>query len=174
MKTLIAIVALVAAIVAVGAWQFAGDGETAVMTPGAAAPAGEPGDSATTVTAPATASLMANNPVEAPPAGDVARLIVEANGADAKKRVDAIAALARAPRAQALPALHRIATNGEPQVDKPAAVNSLRELALGQGDRDGKVREAIREVLYHDDGQNPDLLVVAQDALDVVEESEMK
>jgi hypothetical protein len=104
----------------------------------------------------------------------VARLIEEAQGGDAGKRAVAIAALAQAPRDQALPALHRIVTNGEPLVDKPAALNSLRELALGQGDQDGKVREALREVLYHDDGQNPPLQLAAQEALDVVEESEMR
>jgi len=168
MKTLISIVVLVGVIVAVGLWQFAGDGAPAVAE--AAAPAAVAPAATTPVPAQTSGEVVAN----AAPPGDVTRLISEANGADAKKRVEAIAALAQVPRDQALPALRQILTSGDAHVDKPAALNSLRELALGQGDKDGKVREAIREVLYHDDGQNPQLATDAQDALDVVEESEMK
>jgi hypothetical protein len=51
-------------------------------------------------------------------------------------------------------------------------LNSLRELALAQGDADGAIRGAIREVIYHGDDES--LMAGAQDALDVVEESEMK
>lgn len=171
MKTLVAIVALVAVIVGVGVWQFSDDAAPAgavLASAGAAAPALQPPAASTPVSAPA------NNPADAVPVSDMARLSAQAHGADAQQRLQAIEALSRAPRDQALPALRGIATSGEPQIDKPAAVNALRELALGQGDQDGKIREAIREVLYHDDGQNPQLPTVAQDALDVVEESEMK
>jgi hypothetical protein len=145
----------------------AGSGNVTAVAPVSAAPATPAGAELPAV----TGQTEADAPVAA---AEVPRLIEEANGADAAKRALAIAALARAPRDQALPALHHIVTNGEPQVDRPAALNSLRELALNQGDKDGKVREAIREVIYHDDGSNPQLASAAQDALDVVEESEMK
>jgi hypothetical protein len=108
------------------------------------------------------------------PTGQVEQWISEVNGGDAGKRAAAIAALSRAPREQALPVLHHVLINGEPTVDRPLALRALRELALEQGDADGKVRGAIREVIYHGDGQDETLLADAQEALDVVEESEMR
>ena len=107
-----------------------------------------------------------------PVATSVEQMIADANGADAARRAAAISALARAPRAQAVPALYRVLINGEPSVDRPLALKSLQELALAQGDADGAVRAAIREVIYH--GNDETLMAAAQDSLDVVEESELR
>ena len=105
---------------------------------------------------------------------DISKWIADVSGGDAARRAAAISALASAPREQAVPVLRRVLNGGEPSVDRPLALRSLRELALQQGDADGKVRDAIREAIYHSDDQNPTLMADAQDALDVVEESEMR
>jgi hypothetical protein len=59
-------------------------------------------------------------------------------------------------------------------VDRPLALQSLRELALASGDGDGKVREAIRELLYHGDGQHEPLMADAQRVLDDIEAAESR
>ena len=107
----------------------------------------------------------------APTEDQVSAWITDANSADATRRAAAINSLANAPRAQALPVLRQVLSSGDPQ-DRPLALTSLRELALGQGDTDGGIRQVIREVIYH--GEDETLLASAQDALDVVEESELK
>jgi hypothetical protein len=104
--------------------------------------------------------------------GAVARWIEDASSGDAGKRATAIAALATAPRADALPVLRRLLTDGEPEVDRRLALRSLRDLALNQGDADGRVRDAVRHAIYHGDDQTP--ADEAQDVLDVIEESERK
>jgi hypothetical protein len=102
----------------------------------------------------------------------VSQLIADSMGGDAGKRADAIAGLADAPRAEALPVLRRILTDGEPQVDRPLALRSLRDLALDQGDDDGAIREAVRNSIYHgDDFTRTD---DAQEVLDIIEESRQK
>jgi len=110
--------------------------------------------------------------VSSPPTSDmVVRWIADTSSADAAKRATAIAALAEAPRAQAVPVLRRILTGGEPQVDRPLALRSLRDLALNQGDADGMVREAVRNAIYHgDDFTKADDV---QEVLDTIEESEL-
>ena len=99
----------------------------------------------------------------------VEQWIVDATSGDAAKRAAAIAALADAPRAKALPVLGRILTDGEPQVDRPLALRSLRDLALNQGDDDGAIRDAVRHAIYHGD----DFTKVddVQEVLDIIEES---
>jgi HEAT repeat protein len=89
---------------------------------------------------------------------------------DAAKRATAIAALADAPKAQAVPVLRRLLTDAEPQVDRPLALRSLRDLALNQGDADGTIREAVRNAIYHGDDQTKADDV--QEVLDIIEESE--
>jgi hypothetical protein len=102
----------------------------------------------------------------------VSQLIADSMGGDAAKRADAIAGLADAPRAEALPVLRRILTDGEPQVDRPLALRSLRDLALNQGDDDGAIRDAVRNAIYHgDDFTKAD---DAQEVLDIIEESRQK
>ena len=100
-----------------------------------------------------------------------AQWIADTSSGDAKARAAAITALAEAPRAEALPVLSRLLTDGEPEVDRPLALTSLRELALNQGDTDGAIRDAVRHVIYHGD----DFTKVddAQETLDIIEESLM-
>lgn len=168
------IVLFIAAGVFAGVWYAAGREEAGDSASNAtSASASAPAAASTDNTAPASAvPVAATGPIAA--ATDTARWISEVNHANADTRAAAIRALADAPRAEALPVLQNVLMNGEPQVDRPLALQSLRELALGQGDQDGKVREAIREAIYHNDDQNPTLLADAQDALDVVEESELR
>jgi hypothetical protein len=101
----------------------------------------------------------------------VERLIADTTSADAAKRAAAIAALAEAPREEAVPALRRILTSGEPEVDRSLALRALRDVALNQGDADGKVRDAVRHAIYHGDDFTKTAEV--QDVLDVIEESEL-
>lgn len=99
-----------------------------------------------------------------------AKLISDTASGDAATRAAAITALAEAPRAEALPVLGRILTDGEPEIDRPLALRSLRDLALNQGDADGAIREAVRHAIYHgDDFTKADAL---QEALEVIEESQ--
>jgi hypothetical protein len=102
--------------------------------------------------------------------GTVEQWIADTTSGDAAKRAAAIAALAEAPRAQALPVLGRLLTDGEPQVDRGLALRSLRDLALNQGDDDGAIRDAVRHAIYHgDDFTNVDDV---QEVLDIIEESQ--
>ena len=114
------------------------------------------------IAAPAPAS-----PASSPPTVD--QWIADTASGDAPKRAAAIAALADAPRAQALPVLARILTDGQPLADRPLALQSLRDLALNQGDADGAIRDAVRHAIYHGD----DFTKVddAQETLDIIEES---
>ena len=98
-----------------------------------------------------------------------AQWIADTANADAVTRAAAITALAEAPRDEALPVLGRILESGEPHVDRPLALVSLRDLALNQGDADGAVRDAIRHVIYH--GDDFTRVDDAQEALDIIEES---
>jgi hypothetical protein len=167
MKTSYWMLAAVAGLIGAGAWHFSQQVEQAAAS-------GPPATAAPTVVTATVATPTAAAPptTDAPPTPvQVARWIEEAGGADAGKRSAAITALAQAPCELALPVLRRVLISGE-LVDRPQAINSLRELALGQGDTDGRVREVIREVIYH--GDDEVLASQAQDALDVVEESEMK
>lgn len=107
-----------------------------------------------------------------PTAQAVSKWIADTQSGDATKRATAIAALADAPKAQALPVLRRLLTDAEPQVDRPLALRSLRDLALNQGDADGAIREAVRNAIYHGDDQTKTDEV--QEALDVIEESEQR
>jgi len=118
-----------------------------------------------------TAPVVSAPPPAAQVTPSVEQLVADAAGADAQRRTTALAALATAPRAQALPVLSHALTNGEPG-ERPLALRSLRELALAQGDADGAIRAAIREAIYH--GDDEALSSAAQDALSVVETAETK
>jgi hypothetical protein len=122
---------------------------------------------------PPVAEMIASAaPASSTPTPDTVSLwIADAAGADAAKRATAIAALAEAPKAQAVPVLRRLLTDAEPQVDRPLALRSLRDLALNQGDADGAIREAVRNAIYHgDDLTRTDDV---QEVLDIIEESEL-
>lgn len=137
--------------------------------------------------APGLASLAVTQPGEKPKvapaqpvvqtapqitADDVARWTADVSSGDAGKRAVAIAALANAPVPQALPVLRRVLMGGEPTVDRPLALRSLRDLALNNGDPNSSIRNTIREAIYHGDDQT--MTADAQEALDVVEESLLK
>ncbi|HYJ42731.1 MAG TPA: hypothetical protein VEW08_18220 [Steroidobacteraceae bacterium] len=116
------------------------------------------------VVAPASVSTAASP-------GTVEQWIADTTSGDAAKRAAAIAALAEAPRATALPVLGRILTDGEPQVDRPLALRSLRDLALNQGDDDGAIRDAVRHAIYH--GDDFTRVEDVQEVLDIIEESQL-
>lgn len=139
-----------------------------------------PAESATRVPAVADSPAHASppavmQPVAAPPPASPAsspntdQLIADTASGDASKRAAAITALAEAPRAQALPVLARLLTDGEPLVDRPLALQSLRDLALNQGDADGAIRDAVRNAIYH--GDDFTKTEDAQEVLDIIEES---
>jgi hypothetical protein len=173
---------LASVVVVFGAvWFVAGEYEAGAPASGATRP--EPishsGAAASSSDAPLMSAVAAEP--KAPPesataiaSADVSRWIEDTQSADPTKRARAIESLANAPRERALPVLHHQLINGEPEKDRPLALKSLRTLALRQGDHDGKVREAIREVIYHNDDQNPALATDAQDALDAVETAEQR
>jgi HEAT repeat protein len=102
----------------------------------------------------------------------VTRLTAETASADPQLRAKAISALAKAPKSEALPVLRDVLTNGEPSIDRPLALQALRDLALDQGDDDGAIRSAVREVIYH--GDDDAFALSAQGALEIIEESEMQ
>lgn len=99
----------------------------------------------------------------------VAQWLADAIGDDAKARAAAIAALATAPRAQAIPVLQKVLNSGDPQVDRSLALNSLRTLALQQGDADGSIRDALRQAIYHGDDE-----ATTRDAQTVLDDVEGK
>jgi hypothetical protein len=101
------------------------------------------------------------------PPDTVAKWVVEATGDDSNARAAAIAALATAPRSQAVPVLKKVLDTGEPSVDRPLALRSLRALALNQGDADGGIREVLRQTIY--DGGDEAVSQDAQTVLDDIE-----
>lgn len=92
-------------------------------------------------------------PVRETNPANIARWIADTQSTDAKTRAAAIAALAEAPKAEAVPALKRVLTVGEPQVDRQIAVRSLHVLALQQDDDDGAIRNVLRDAVYHGDDE---------------------
>jgi len=123
-------------------------------------------------TAPTAAPAASTHAAPAAASKTTAQWIADTSSGDASTRATAITALAEAPRAEALPVLSRILADGEPLVDRPLALTSLREIALNQGDSDGAIRDAVRHVIYHgDDFTKTD---DAQETLDIIEESLMR
>ena len=119
----------------------------------------------------ATSSPVSLAPASSTPTAEtVSQWIADTMSGDAAKRATAITALAEAPKAQAVPVLRRLLTDAEPQVDRPLALRSLRDLALNQGDADGAIRDAVRNAIYHGDDQTKADDV--QEVLDIIEESE--
>jgi HEAT repeat protein len=94
----------------------------------------------------------------------IAQWISDTQSADARTRAAAIAALAQAPKAQAVPALERVLESGEPEVDRQIALRSLHSLAMQDGDPDGSIRDAMRRAMYHGDDEG--VTQTAQDLLD--------
>jgi hypothetical protein len=99
-------------------------------------------------------------------ARDMEKLKSAATEGDPATRADAIFVLGSAPRSQAAPVLHKILIGGD-TVDGHLALDSLRTLALTQGDADGVVREAVRYAIYH--GTSDTITQSAQEILDELE-----
>src|SRR5690349_23472604 len=175
MKPVYWIVAVVLGIAFAGGWTWLQQCEEApvLMASGEGA-----SDAARALPAPAAVNTASEQPPPAssapeaavPAADQTAQWITDVDSTDAARRSNAITALAQAPRAQALPVLRRVLLNGEPAIDRPLALKSLRSLAISQGDEDGGVRQAMREVIYH--GDDEQYAAGAQEVLDVVEQSE--
>ena len=107
------------------------------------------------------------DPVQRATPDVVARWIADTQSTDARTRAAAIAALAEAPKLQAMPALKRVLEVGEPQVDRQIALHSLHVLALNDGDGDGAIRDVLRHALYHGDDEG--VMQSAQAVLDDIE-----
>ena len=97
----------------------------------------------------------------------VEQWIKDTQDSDPKIRAAAIARLANAPKAQALPVLKDVLETGEPETDRHIALNSLHTLALRDGDSNGQVREIMRRAIYHSD--NDGVTQTAQSLIDDVE-----
>jgi len=83
----------------------------------------------------------------------IAQWVADTQSTDARVRAAAIAALAEAPKAEAVPALERVLKAGEPEVDRQIAVRSLHVLALREADDDGAIRNVLRDAMYHGDDE---------------------
>lgn len=121
-----------------------------------------PRDETASTAAQATQETQSTEPRDlaeaAPPSretnpANIARWIADTQSTDPKMRAAAIAALAEVPKAEAVPALKRVLTVGEPQVDRQIAVRSLHVLALQQDDDDGAIRNVLRDAVYHGDDE---------------------
>lgn len=102
-----------------------------------------------------------------PPTDDFSRWIAETQSSDAKTRAAAIAALVNVPKERSVPVLERVLESGEPQVDRQIALRSLHSMALNDGDKDGAIRDVIRQAMYHSDDA-----AVTQSAQSVLEDIE--
>ena len=107
-------------------------------------------------------------PTQAPSAESIAKLVKDATEGDADSRADAIFALASAPAAQAVPVLHGIIVSGDIG-NGHLALDSLRTMALNQGDSDGAIRNSVRFAVYH--GSSDTITQSAQEILDELEKS---
>lgn len=103
----------------------------------------------------------------APGPETIEQWIKDTQDGDPKVRAHAIAKLANAPTAQALPALREVVDTGEPEVDRHIALRSLHALALRDGDKNSQVRDIMRRAIYH--GDNEGVTQTAQSLLDDVE-----
>ena len=134
-----------------------------VTAPSASTPR-EPASQATATSAPA---LFAETATPETSATTVERWIADTQSPSAQTRAEAIAALARAPKAQAVPALQRVLETGEPELDRQIALRSLHALALEHGDEGGAIRDVLRGAIYHGDDEG-----VSQSAQAVLDDIE--
>ena len=67
---------------------------------------------------------------------------------------------------QAISVLQGVLGSGEPRVDRPLALASLREMALNRGDPDNRIRDAIRYAIQNSDAE---FARSAQGVLDEIE-----
>jgi hypothetical protein len=118
----------------------------------------------TTATSPSSDTVDA---AVAPSPASIEQWIKETQDYDPRIRAAAIASLANAPTAQALPALREVIDGGEPEVDRHIALRSLHAIALRDGDSSGEIRDVMRRAIYHND--NDGVTQTAQSLLDDVE-----
>ena len=62
--------------------------------------------------------------------------------------------------------LKKVLTGGDPDVDRPLALESLQTIALEQGDEDGSVKDVLRQAVSHSD--NEQFAEAAQRTLDTI------
>jgi hypothetical protein len=117
---------------------------------------------------PLSAVVMPEPEVSEPPSSvdNVSQWVADVGAPDEDKRAAAIVALATAPKAQALPALTRALDSADSE-GQQLALSALRTLAQTQGDADGRIRDVVRKVLYHD--SDAGLTTSAQDTLEDIE-----
>ncbi|HSB95703.1 MAG TPA: hypothetical protein VLC91_04615 [Spongiibacteraceae bacterium] len=125
-------------------------------------------DSATSATNESPLPGTANNKeIPLPIAAEtIDKLAAAAIGDDPRARAAAIDALANQPKSQALPVLQRVLSDGV-EDDRQLALNSLRALALNQGDAEGDIRNVLRLTIY--DGDNETIAAGAQVLLGDIE-----
>jgi HEAT repeat protein len=140
---------------------------TAVAEPSvqAAAPSNAAVASADAATQAPTISGESTAPAATPKT--IEQWIKDTESTDPKVRAAAIAALANAPTAQALPALERVLETGEPNVDRHIALRSMHSLALRDGDTNGQIRDVMRQAIYH--GDDDGVTQTAQSLIDDIE-----
>lgn len=165
--TLIGVAVIIAGGIVAG--LLIGRGETApAATP--VVDAKTPSSPVTPAVAPVSTPATAKPVVTTSSEDALAGLANDSMSGPAASRLAAIEKLSKAPRDQALPLLKRALLNGEPGVDRPAALRGLRELALSQGDSDQRIRDALREAIYH--GDDAAFAAEAQATLDTIAASE--
>lgn len=165
------------------AYLYAKHEQTAVRAASLSKPTGSPATTHSSVPAPAVpinAAANTHTPTQTSPNPDksastatpatsetIAQQIKDTESTDAKTRAAAIAALADAPKAQAMPALEHVLDNGEPNVDRHVALHSMYSLALRDGDPNGQIRDVMRRAIYH--GDDDGVTQTAQSLLDDIE-----
>lgn len=123
--------------------------------------------SAATETRTAPDSAQTTSAGNAAPPETIAQWIKDTQSPDAKTRAAAIAALADAPKALAMPALKRVLDTGDPNVDRHIALRSMHSIALRDGDSTGQIRDVMRRAIYH--GDDDGVTQTAQSLLDDIE-----
>lgn len=86
-------------------------------------------------------------------ADPVFALATDVSSQDPSVREAAIRALATAPPKQAISVLQEVLNSGDPRVDRPLALASLREMALDRGDPDSRIRDAIRYAIQNSNAE---------------------
>jgi hypothetical protein len=97
----------------------------------------------------------------------LAKWTAETDDENAETRASAITALGTGPRPEVIPTLRRILETGRSESDRQLALQSLRKLALEQGDADGVIRNAVRQVIYH--ASEETMIGSARQVLDEIE-----
>ena len=111
-----------------------------------------PGNGESWVTHAAPSAAEETERRAAPASADpVFQLATDVSSQDAATRAAAISALATAPPKQAISVLQEVLNSGDPRVDRPLALSSLREMALNHGDGDNRIRNAIRYAIQNGD-----------------------